>query len=329
MSSGLHGYLVIDKPAGWTSHDVVGRLRRLLGERKIGHAGTLDPAATGVLPVAVGDATKTLEYLTEASKTYLAEITFGVETDSYDGDGRVTRVNDASRIEHGAVCSALLAMEGPQQQLPPMHSAIKIGGKRLYEAARRGEDIDRPLRSVSFHALELVEWVPPVATVFVDCSKGTYVRTLAHDLGRHTGLGAYLSGLIRLRSGPFSLYDAWTIDELQSISESGCDLIRDQWPVIALHPDVASAALPVVVLENVEAKNWAHGKAIDADGLDVAQVDGVAFRTYDAQGRWIGTGRVDEQSGAWRPAKVVAPPVDTSSLSVEGSEAGVGEYARG
>src|SRR5687767_13728044 len=132
-SPSLHGYLVIDKPAGWTSFDVVARARRILGEKRIGHAGTLDPAATGVLPLAVGAATKTLEFLTDASKTYLAEITFGVETDSQDIEGRVTHITDASALTADEVAAALRQMLGPQQQIPPMHSAIKIGGQKLYE----------------------------------------------------------------------------------------------------------------------------------------------------------------------------------------------------
>src|SRR4051794_33359571 len=142
-SPSLHGYLVIDKPAGWTSFDVVARARRILGERRIGHAGTLDPAATGVLPLAVGAATKTLEYLNDASKTYLADVTFGVETDSHDADGRVTRVADAERLTAESIEQALTHWRGPIAQIPPMHAAIKVGGRKLYELARRGEEIPR------------------------------------------------------------------------------------------------------------------------------------------------------------------------------------------
>ena len=159
----LHGYLVIDKPAGWTSHDVVGRVRRLTGERKVGHAGTLDPAATGVLPVAVGTATRSLEFLSESSKTYLAEITFGVSTDSYDADGVVLSVAPIGDLTRDRVETALRSLEGPQHQVPPMHSAIKIGGKRLYELARRGEEIEREPRDIVLHEILLVDWTSPVA----------------------------------------------------------------------------------------------------------------------------------------------------------------------
>jgi len=164
---GLDGYLIVDKPAGWTSFDVVARARRLLGERKVGHAGTLDPAATGVLPLAVGSATKTLEYLAGSSKSYLAEVTFGVETDSQDIDGVVTAVRDASGLPAERVEAALAGFRGDLAQIPPMHSAIKIGGQRLYDLARRGEEIDRPPRPVTIHRLELVGWAPPVATLSV------------------------------------------------------------------------------------------------------------------------------------------------------------------
>ena len=312
MSSGLHGYLVIDKPAGWTSHDVVGRLRRLLGERKIGHAGTLDPAATGVLPIAVGHATKTLEFLAGSSKTYLAEVTFGIETDSFDGDGRVTNLRDLGGVEAGGVAMALSAMVGPQLQLPPMHSAVKIDGKRLYEAARRGEEIERPVRPVVFHALDLVDWTPPVATVHVDCSKGTYVRSLANDLGRAAGAGAYLSNLVRLRSGPFRLDEAWTMRELQEIADPDPDALWERWPTIAVHPDAALDELPALLLNEDGATRWTQGKAITEPALDVSQVDGTAFRTYDALGRCLGIGRFDQVTNTWRPAKVIVPATESA-----------------
>ncbi|HEU5432398.1 MAG TPA: tRNA pseudouridine(55) synthase TruB, partial [Thermomicrobiales bacterium] len=201
---GLHGFLVIDKPAGWTSFDVVARARRLLGEKRIGHAGTLDPAATGVLPLAVGAARKTLEFLAEASKTYDAEITFGVETDTWDRDGAVVAMADAGELTRDQIAGALEPFRGSFAQTPPMHSAIKIGGRKLYQLARKGEEIERPARSVTIHALDLLGWESPVARLRVDCSKGTYIRSLAHDLGAALGMGAHLSALRRTRTGPFT-----------------------------------------------------------------------------------------------------------------------------
>lgn len=313
MVSGLHGYLVIDKPAGWTSHDVVGRVRRLLGERHIGHAGTLDPAATGVLPLAVGAATKTLEFLENATKTYLAEITFGVETDSYDADGRVTAVTGSVKLDSAPVQRALADFLGPRMQVPPMHSAIRIGGKRLYEAARRGEEVDRPARPVTFFHLELVAWDAPVATVLVDCSKGTYVRSLANDLGRKLAVGAHLSGLIRLRSGPFSLCEAWTLGELTEKLETG------EWPSVSLHPDVPLMDTPAIVLGREAAERWRRGQAVPgSESSGSVEVDVAIGRAYDAAGDWLGVGRRDPNSSDWHPVKVLAAPSDAAATTAEG-----------
>ena len=294
-SPSYHGYLVIDKPAGLTSFDVVARARRLLGEKRIGHAGTLDPAATGVLPLAVGAATKTLEFLTDASKTYLADITFGVETDSHDIEGRVTRVADTRALTAEQVDAALTAFRGPGEQIPPMHAAIKVAGQKLYDLARRGEEIARAPRPVTFHVLEMLDWTTPTATVLVDCSKGTYIRALARDLGAVLGTGAYLSNLVRLRSGPFHLCEAITLDELAEVD------LPWSWPRIAVHPDVPVWGWPALVLTPEEARRWQQGSAISALHHAAGPI-----RAYDETGNWLGTGHADESGTGWRPRKVFA-----------------------
>lgn len=291
----LHGYLVIDKPAGWSSFDVVARARRVLGEKRIGHAGTLDPAATGVLPLAVGLATKTLEFLNDASKTYLAEVTFGVETDSYDVEGRVTRVTNATELTVDVVEGALSALRASSEQIPPMHAAIKVGGQKLYELARRGEEIARAPRPVTFHCLELRQWEPPTATILVDCSKGTYIRALARDLGEVAGTGAYLSNLVRLRSGPFDLCQAMTIGELEEIAWPWA------WPAVAVHPDIPVHDWPALILDAAQAQRWRQGSTISSEGIASGPI-----RAYDHAGDWLGTGHADPGGAGWRPRKVVA-----------------------
>ena len=294
-SPSLHGFLVIDKPAGWTSFDVVARARRLLGEKRVGHAGTLDPAATGALPLAVGTATKTLEFLNDASKTYLAEVTFGVETDSHDAEGRVTRVAGAAGLTAAVVETALAEFRGPGEQVPPMHAAIKIGGQKLYELARRGVEIPRPPRPVTFYRLNLLAWEPPTVTILVDCSKGTYIRALARDLGAATGTGAYLSNLVRLRSGPFHLCQAITIDELAQSD------LPWAWPWIAVHPDAPVLEWPALVLDDAVSRRWRQGTPIVANGQAAGPI-----RAYDAAGDWLGTGHADAAGAAWLPQKVAA-----------------------
>jgi tRNA pseudouridine55 synthase len=294
----LHGYLVIDKPAGWTSHDVVARVRRLTGERKVGHAGTLDPAATGVLPVAVGLATRSLEFLSESTKTYLAEITLGVRTDSYDIDGEVVAIDPAIDVIRDDLERAIAAFEGVQTQLPPMHSAIKVGGKRLYELARKGEEIERELRQITIHEIRLIEWSPPTATVLIDCSKGTYIRSIAHDLGERLGCGAYLSNLVRLRTGPFTLDDAWTLAELEAIDMDA------EWPTVAAHPDAALESMDALIIDSESALDWGHGKSLQST-QSTSDAGGWA-RIYNASGDWLGIGYRDAGESSWQPHKVIS-----------------------
>ena len=288
-----HGYLIIDKPAGMTSHDVVGRVRRVLGERRVGHAGTLDPAAVGVLPIAVGLATRTVEYLSEASKAYVAEITFGITTDSADMDGTVTGIQDPSGLSRERVEEIVRSFAGSQMQVPPMHSAIKIDGRRMYELARRGEEIDLPARPITIHEIELLGWESPVAEVYVHCSKGTYIRSLARDMGARAGVGAFMSNLVRVMTGPFTLDDAIRLDDLEALLE------REPWEQIAVHPDASLMDRQAIILGADAAASWRNGNPVEVPG-----VEGVA-RVYDGTGDWLGIGQAIEGESLLRPAKVV------------------------
>lgn len=288
-----HGFVVIEKPAGVTSHDVVGAIRRMTGERRVGHAGTLDPAAVGVLPIAVGLATRTVEYLSDSDKGYLAEITFGVTTDSLDGDGTVTGINDAAALTRAHIEGVLPDFRGDILQVPPMHSAIKIDGRPLYERARKGEEIELDARAVTIHALEVVSWNHPVLEILVLCSKGTYVRSLARDIGEAVGTGAHMSNLVRVSTGPFTLHDSWNLEELPELIENGF------WEDIAAHPDVALHDRPAIVLNDDEATRWRNGSSVSAD------VPMGLVRVYDVSGNWLGVGSGDSETGTVKPEKVV------------------------
>jgi tRNA pseudouridine55 synthase len=295
-SATRHGWIVIDKPAGWTSHDVVARVRRIVDERRVGHAGTLDPAATGVLPVAVGLATRTVEYLSNADKSYRGWIRFGVTTDSADNDGKVTSVTDASALTRDQIEPLLDEFRGEIAQRPPMHSAIKVEGTRLYHLARKGAEVEVEPRSVTIHELRLVAWEPPVLCVDVTCSKGTYVRSLARDIGERAGPGALLDRLVRTRSGPFGLDDALTLEQLEQELDSG------GWPAVAFSPDYVLGDLPTLVLGDDEALAWSQGKPVPISGS--GQVTS-PVRAYNAAGAWLGIGDVDPEHRVVRPTKVI------------------------
>ena len=296
MSAGLHGILVINKEPGWTSHDVVAKVRRITGERKAGHTGTLDPAATGVLPVCLGAATKVIEHLQGAGKSYYAEVVLGVETDTDDLEGQILREAPVPALSVADLDRALELFRGDIAQLPPRYAAIKVAGRKLYELARAGETIAVAPRAVRINLLALLGWEAPVARLLIDCGKGTYIRSLARDLGQALGCGAYLHRLVRLRTGPFFLDQALTIAELEAaFSET-------PWPELALHPDAALLDWPAIVLDEAGTLAWRQGK-------DLRVGHGAAderCRAYSTAGDWLGLGRWDIERGAWRPEKVIA-----------------------
>ena len=256
----MDGVLVCDKPAGLTSHDVVARVRRLAGQRRVGHGGTLDPPATGVLVMALGRATRLLPFLPTEPKRYLAEVAFGAETDTLDAAGTVTATAAADGVDTERLRAAMAGFLGPQEQVPPMVSAIKVGGERLYAKARRGEEVERAPRPIVIHDLELLGLVHgerPVATISVVCSGGTYVRSLAADLGRSLGTLAHLASLRRTAVGRFAEADAHTLEEL---AEPG------RLEAAVLDPAAAMASAPTRVLDAGEAAALTNGRALEPTG---------------------------------------------------------------
>ncbi len=268
----IDGVLVLDKPVGPTSHDVVGRVRRALGQSRVGHTGTLDPAATGVLVVCLGRATKLVRFLQAGRKTYAATMLLGVETDSQDADGQVVAEIDASGVDERSLCEALTGFQGDITQIPPMVSAVKVDGERLHAKARRGEVVDREPRPVTVHELVLDAFEPgerATASFLVTCSTGTYVRTLAHDVGQHLGVGGSLTALRRVANGPFTLDDAITLDELDALADAGglADRVLD--PAAAL-----ARMLPAVEIDDPEVlAGLVQGRALtDAPGHELFAV---------------------------------------------------------
>jgi tRNA pseudouridine55 synthase len=290
---------VVDKPAGPTSFDVVARVRRAAGAAKAGHAGTLDPAATGVLVVCLGDAVRLQQFLTDGDKAYEATVAFGAATDTQDAEGRVVAEKDPSGLTEGKVRAGLEGFTGDIVQLPPMYSAIRVGGRRLHEAARAGEEVDRSPRKVHVAALELLDLSPPggarrLCRMAVRCSKGTYVRTLAFDLGSALGVPAHLAALSRTVSSGFTLEEATPLAELEALVQAGGPgALRSR----LVPPAQALRALPEKRLGVLEAVALAHGKSLPADPLLGGRVRGV-----DAQGRLVAV--CEAAAGRLRPVRV-------------------------
>lgn len=266
----IHGIIIIDKEAGFTSHDVVAKLRGICGQKKIGHTGTLDPAATGVLPVCLGSATKLCDMLTDRDKEYVAELLLGVSTDTQDTTGTVLfeRTVEVTEEEVFKVCEGFV---GPYDQVPPMYSALKIDGKRLYQLAREGKSVERKPRPVVIRELEVLECRLPVVKIRVACSKGTYIRTLCADIGEKLGCGGAMQSLRRTRSGGFSLEDALTLGELQKLKDAGRLLTVVHsvdsvfWDCPRLHIEEAYGLLlengnPILTECTAEKEQYAAGK---------------------------------------------------------------------
>lgn len=278
MPAALNGVLVVDKPAGPSSFGVVQEVRRVLGIRQVGHGGTLDPMATGVLPVCVGEGTKLASFFLGADKEYEAELLLGVATDTYDALGTVTAEVDPSGVTEDAVRAALGRFRGPIRQRPPAFSAIKQDGRRLYERARAGEVVEAPERDVTIHELELSELALPRVRFRVACSKGTYIRSLAADLGAALGVGAHLTALRRTRTGAFTLADAIPLAAVRDAHRAGT--------LHVVAPAAALAGLPRAVVPAAVERAVRCGQPLrlaDLGGLEGAGPGPLAILAADGE----------------------------------------------
>jgi len=306
----MDGIFPIKKAAGMTSHDVVARVRRLARQKSVGHAGTLDPAATGVLPICLGQATRVAEYLSESGKAYHATIRFGVETDTYDAEGSIVGQAPVALAERDIV-AALPTFLGEQMQRPPAYSAIKRGGQPVYKLARAGEMVEMEPRPVVIYALRVVSWDAPDLALDVECGKGTYIRSLAHDLGARLGPGAHLAALVRTRSGPFTLDQCLTLEALEvALADGG-------WRERLYAPDEALLERRAAILGERDEARMRNGQPLRFTARDAGDgwqppVEGELLRAYSVDGRFLGILRWNAAGAAWQPHKVlqVAPVED-------------------
>ena len=293
MKRKVDGVLLLDKPAGLTSNTALQKAKRLYRAEKAGHTGTLDPFATGLLPLCLGEATKFSQFLLDADKVYLAEVKFGVCTSSGDLDGEVIAIRSVDLLEP-QVRRALEGFLGEIEQVPPMHSALKHQGRPLYEYARKGIEIERPARRVVVHSLELESFTGDACVLRVHCGKGFYVRALADDLGEVLGCGAHLSGLRRTAVGRFDIADAVTQTQLEACSEPE----RDER---LLPADALITELPELALDPESAWQISHGQTVWLPRLRV----GAVHRIYAPDGRFLGVAAVDED-GKLAPRRLTA-----------------------
>ena len=289
----LDGVLVVNKPAGWTSHDVVAKARVLLGGAKVGHTGTLDPAATGVLLLCLGRATRIAEYLMNADKEYRAVLRLGVATDTQDATGAVIAKAAGALPNRATIETVVGRFVGRHQQVPPMYSAVKVQGVPLYKAARAGRTVDRQPREFTVRSLQILSMVttPPTLDVTFDvvCSKGTYVRTLCADIGEALGVGGHLAGLERRRIGRFGIEDALTLDDLAELAEQETVGTR-------LHSLAAALeGMPVLTLDQIAADGVRHGVAVPAArvvGMEGAWATDACVRLQAPDGQLLAIGKV-------------------------------------
>jgi tRNA pseudouridine55 synthase len=292
----LHGILLIDKQRGWTSHDVVARTRGITQQRKIGHTGTLDPMATGLLVLCLGDATRLIEYMTMHDKRYEGEITLGAATDTDDADGTVISTADVPTLTGDDLGKIASGFVGEQMQRPPAYSAVKVAGRRAYAVARSGGKPDVAERPVVVHHLELVQIQPTRLSIRLHCGSGTYVRSIARDIGERLGCGAHLSALRRTHVGDFALTRAVSLDDLERLANLG------QLEDVLLPPDDGIAAFDAAILTSGNAANFKHGIAIATDN---DRESASPVRIYDAAGSFHGVGRLQGLTGL-KPLKVLA-----------------------
>lgn len=297
IKNAISGALVVDKPVGMTSHDVVQAIRNGTGLRRAGHTGTLDPRASGVLVILVGPAVRLSEYVSASDKRYQAIIRLGGSTDTFDAEGQVTLSKDPLTVTEAQFEEALKTYIGEIEQTPPPYSAVKVQGRKAYEMARQGEEVELAPRKITVHHLEVLEWTPPEVVIDVHCSSGTYVRSLANDLGIKLGCGAYLVGLRRTKSGRFSLRDSVPLRKLQEAFTAGnwyqylipaAEALGD-WPAVELNPD--------------EVEDIRHGHRVKV----VGEPTETKVRGVSTQGELVALMELtvnEDGSREWQPKKV-------------------------
>lgn len=294
-----HGIIIVHKEKGYTSHDVVAKLRGICGQKKIGHTGTLDPEATGVLPVCLGSGTKLCDMLTDKDKEYVAVLRLGVETDTQDMTGRVL-AEHAVEADEQQVSEAVMAFQGCYRQVPPMYSALKVNGKKLYELAREGREVERQAREVQIHQIEILGMQLPLVKLRVVCSKGTYIRTLCADIGAKLGCGGAMESLVRTRVGGFSLKEALTLGQLQEL--------RDQGRLSEAVSSVESVFLscPVLHVRSDLERLLDNGNALTVEQTAEKEqyAPGLWVRVCWPDNRFAGIYAYDEGKGRYQPVKM-------------------------
>ena len=292
LQNAISGVLVIDKPIGLTSHDVVQIVRKGTNIRRAGHTGTLDPRASGVLVILIGPAVRLSEFVSASDKRYQAVIRLGQTTDTYDADGHVTS-NSPVDITEEQFENALKQFIGEIEQVPPPYSAVKVKGRKAYEMAREGEEVNLQPRKIQVYNLDLLEWAPPEAVIDVYCSSGTYVRSLAHDMGETLGCGAHLVGLRRTKSGRFTLRDAVPLRKLRETFDNGT------WYQFLIPAAEALSDWPAIELSQTQVEDVRHGHRIPADAEKGAMARGIS-----EQGELVALLELDPVTNEWQPKKV-------------------------
>ncbi len=299
----MNGTLNVFKPRNQTSFTLVSMVKRLTQERRVGHAGTLDPMASGVLPVCLGQGTRVVEFLMDATKVYRACIELGVTTDTYDATGRVIRRADPDRVSQAQIEQALDLFRGEIAQTPPMYSAVKHQGQPLYRLARAGITVSRKSRPAMIYRLDLIDFEPPLVTLEIECSKGTYIRSLAHDLGSMLGCGAHLKELTRTRYGPFDITEAVSAEQLDASSD---------WQQLVYPVDFVLSHWPAVILNGDREKAVRNGGAVFLGDCPVVVEPEERCRAYSQDGRFLAVLCFDPGRGQWQPAKVFVKPAGDS-----------------
>ncbi|RAL26482.1 tRNA pseudouridine(55) synthase TruB [Thermoflavimicrobium daqui] len=292
----LHGVIPVFKPKGYTSHDIVGKIRRLTGQKKVGHTGTLDPEVEGVLPICLGQATRIAEYVQSFPKRYQGSMMLGISTDTQDQTGQIVEQIPVRNVSEKAIQQVFERFQGVIEQTPPMYSAVKVKGKRLYELARLGKEIDRPKRKVTIYELTYTQIHNDEEYLKIDfdvqCSKGTYIRTLCVDIGLALGYPAHMMSLVRINSGPFHIDDCFTLKELQTVAENGT------WETVLYSIDEVLGQFPSLIVSDEDERRVLDGWFLELEPPMISSL----VRIYTESGRFCALYRCDKEEA--KPEKV-------------------------